>query len=241
MGRYGSRSHTLLSELPAVASTTGGPARAVGDPASTTGGPARAVGDPASTTGGPARATRCLPAHHGTTRGTTRRRAEGLLDLVQASVLGHRQAAQAAAASGTGPTPHRRSTRTPQAPARPVPARDGQRRIARPLRGALPQVRTWPAAHHRGATRRPADRGPGGAAADRGALQPSGMVSALPGGALCRVAFDHRTWRLGRTAPDDADRLPQGGLPRLLLDHPQVPPRCGAGDDLAGSTEEDHR
>src|SRR5512135_3619663 len=38
-----------------------------------------------------------------------------------------------------------------------------------------------------------------------------------------------------------ADRLPQGGLPRLLLDRPQVPPRRRAGDDLARATGPDHR
>ena len=36
-----------------------------------------------------------------------------------------------------------------------------------------------------------------------------------------------------RAVADHADRLPQGGLPRLLLHRPQVPPRRGAPDDLA--------
>ena len=50
-----------------------------------------------------------------------------------------------------------------------------------------------------------------------------------------------RAGRPGRAVPDHVDRLPQGGLPRLLLDHPQVPPRCRAGDDLARGTGQDHR
>ena len=43
------------------------------------------------------------------------------------------------------------------------------------------------------------------------------------------------------TAPDHPDRLSQGSLPRLLLHHPQVPPRCRPGDHLAGPTGQDHR
>ena len=42
-----------------------------------------------------------------------------------------------------------------------------------------------------------------------------------------------RARRPGRAAPDHPDRLPQGGLPRLVLDRPQVPPRRRRGDDLA--------
>ena len=48
-------------------------------------------------------------------------------------------------------------------------------------------------------------------------------------------------WRPGRAVADHADRLPQGGLPRLLLHRPQVPPRRRAGDDLARGTGPDHR
>ena len=50
-----------------------------------------------------------------------------------------------------------------------------------------------------------------------------------------------RARRPGRAAADHPDRLPQGGLPRLLLDHPQVPPRRGRRDHLARAAGQDHR
>ena len=50
------------------------------------------------------------------------------------------------------------------------------------------------------------------------------------------AAHRHRTRRPGRAAADHRDRLPQGGLPRLVLHHPQVRPRCRPVDHLARAT-----
>ena len=43
-----------------------------------------------------------------------------------------------------------------------------------------------------------------------------------------------RARRPGRVAADHRHRLPQGGLSRLVLDHPQVRPRCDRLDHLRG-------
>src|SRR4051794_40055939 len=112
IGRYGSRNHTLLLELPAVASATRRPPSAAGDSASAAGDSASAAGD---TQDGPR-----------PTPGATRRGAEGLLDLLQAPVLRHRQAAQAATAFGPGPAQNRGTTWTLQTRACPVPTGTGQ-------------------------------------------------------------------------------------------------------------------
>ena len=50
-----------------------------------------------------------------------------------------------------------------------------------------------------------------------------------------------RTRRPGRAPTDHRDRLPQGGLPRLVLHHPQVRPRRYRVDHLARTIGEDHR
>src|SRR5947209_9294366 len=139
IGRYGNRNHSALLELPAVASATGRPPSAVRVPAS---------------------ATEDSPGRLRPTAGTTRRGAEGLLDLLQAPILRHRQAAQAATAGGPGQAPHRWTTRTPQTRAGLVPTGTGQRRIARLRPGPLPQLRTRPTTHRRRSARRPADRDP---------------------------------------------------------------------------------
>src|SRR5512140_3489846 len=132
MGRHGNRSHTLLPELQAVASATGRRAGAVEGPPG------------------------CLRP----TAGTTRCGAEGLLDFLQASVLRYRQVTQTPTPEGPGQTPCRRTTRTPQTRTCLVPARIGQRGIARLRPGPLPPLRTGLASHHRRAARRPADRDP---------------------------------------------------------------------------------
>ena len=58
---------------------------------------------------------------------------------------------------------------------------------------------------------------------------------------LCSAAAADRARWPGRAATDHPDRLPQGGLSCLVLDHPQVPPRRARPDDLAGATGQDHR
>jgi hypothetical protein len=63
--------------------------------------------------------------------------------VVQATVLRHRQAAQAPAPRGPGTTHRRRPTRAPQARARAVPARGRQRRGLRPSDRSLSAVRPW--------------------------------------------------------------------------------------------------
>ena len=161
-------------------------------------------------------------------RPATRRGPQGLLDLLQAPLLRHRQAAQAATAGGPGPAPHRRTARPPQARARRLPARDrstaGPSIIAStPAPACGHDLQPMPTDR---AARRPAGRHPRGAAVDPGAPQSSGVVPALsedvrgpaPAGDRSAAAWSGR--RL-----TTADRLPQGGLPRLLLDRPQVPPR----------------
>ena len=50
-----------------------------------------------------------------------------------------------------------------------------------------------------------------------------------------------RARRPGRAAADHRHRLPQGGLPRLVLDHPQVRPRRHRPDHLARAVGQDHR
>ena len=50
-----------------------------------------------------------------------------------------------------------------------------------------------------------------------------------------------RARRPGRAAADHRHRLPQGGLPRLVLDHPQVRPRRDRPDHLARAIGQDHR
>src|SRR5208282_4181977 len=60
--------------------------------------------------------------HRRSSPGATRRGEEGFLDLVQAAVLRHRQAAQAGTAGGPAAAPHRRATRSPQARTRRLPA-----------------------------------------------------------------------------------------------------------------------
>ena len=80
-----------------------------------------------------------------------------------------------------------------------------------------------------------------GPAVDPGAPQSSGVVPALSEGCTRPRSRRGSRGRPGRAVADHADRLPQGGLPRLLLDRPQVPPRRRAGDDLARRTGPDHR
>ena len=143
---------------------------------------------------------------------------------------------------GQDRAPHRRTTRTPQARACRLPARGGQRRIPRLSPRPLPRVRTRPATHLTIAPRVVQQvEIPEVPLSIAGASQSSGVVPPLPEDATrprSRRRSNAAAWS-GR--PDHADRLPQGGLPRLLLDHPQVPPRCRAGDDLAGPTGQDHR
>src|SRR5512142_2367258 len=74
------------------------------------------------------------------------------------------------------------------------------------------------------ATSGPAGRPPRGPAVDPGASRSSGVVPELSEDVRGTAPAGDRAWRPGRAVADHADRLPQGGLPRLLLDRPQVPP-----------------
>ena len=78
-------------------------------------------------------------------------------------------------------------------------------------------------------------------AGDPRAPQPSGVVSPLPEDLLRPVPAVDRARRPGRAATDHRHRLPQGGLSRLVLDHPQVHPRRDRLDHLAGAIGQDHR
>ena len=84
--------------------------------------------------------------------------------------------------------------------------------------------------------RRPAGRHPRRAAGDPGAPRSSGVVLSLSEGSIRPAADRDRTRRPGRAEADHRDRLPQGGLSRLVLDHPQVHPRRRRLDHLAWAT-----
>ena len=68
-----------------------------------------------------------------------------------------------------------------------------------------------------------------------------GVVSLLPEGVLRPVPSVDRARWLGRATIDHHHRLPQGGLSRLVLDHPQVRPRCDRLDHLPWAIVQDHR
>ena len=110
------------------------------------------------------------------------------------------------------------------------------------LLDACPGVRRAPARdRRRRAHRRPAGRHRRRAPGDPRAPQPSGLVPLLPEDlSTPRSRFD-RARRPGRAAADHPHRLPQGGLPRLVLDHPQVRPRRHRPDHLARAVGQDHR
>ena len=102
------------------------------------------------------------------------------------------------------------------------------------LLDACPALRRPPAAdRRRRAHRRPAGRHRRRTPGDPRAPQPSGMVPPLPQGVLRPAPPVDRARRPGRAAADHRHRLPQGGLPRLVLHHPQVPPRRRRPDHLA--------
>src|SRR5262249_24680385 len=73
-----------------------------------------------------ARSARRPPGHRRAVAEATRRGPQGFLELVQAALLGYRQAAQAAAAPQPGPAPARRPAGTSRAPARAVPTGDAR-------------------------------------------------------------------------------------------------------------------
>ena len=87
----------------------------------------------------------------------------------------------------------------------------------------------------------PAGRHPRAAPVDSGASWSSRVVPLLPEALRGFAADRDQTRRLGRAQADHRDRLPQGGLSRILLDHPQVHPRCRPLDHLARTTGGDHR
>src|SRR5262249_5610031 len=70
--------------------------------------------------------------------GATGLAAQGLLDLLEAPLLGYRQAAQTRPASRTGETQDWRPARPPQAPASPFQPQADQRRLLRVCPGLLP-------------------------------------------------------------------------------------------------------
>src|SRR5512135_2562782 len=78
---------------------------------------------PAGEVGRPRGAFEGARGHRCSSQGATRRGEEGFLDLVQAAVLRHRQAAQTGTAGGpAAAAPHRRATRSPKARTRRLPA-----------------------------------------------------------------------------------------------------------------------
>ena len=77
---------------------------------------------PAGEVGRPRGAVEGARGHRCSSQGATRRGEEGFLDLVQAAVLRHRQAAQTGTAGGPAAAPHRRATRSPKARTRRLPA-----------------------------------------------------------------------------------------------------------------------
>ena len=77
---------------------------------------------PAGEVGRPRGAVEGARGHCRSSPGATRCGEEGFLDLVQATVFGHRQAAQTSTAGGPAAAPHRRATRSPQARTRRLPA-----------------------------------------------------------------------------------------------------------------------
>src|SRR4051794_38334808 len=128
----------------------------------------------------PGGGTRRPQAGRRPTRPATRRGAQGLLDVFQAPVLRHRQAAQAATARGPGPTLDRGTARPPQARTSRLPARVDQRRVLRLPPRLLPRVRPGPPAHTDDrAAGRAASRHRRGAAVGRGTPQPSRAVHPL--------------------------------------------------------------
>ena len=191
-----------------------------------------------------ARSTHRSPSHRRAVAETTRRGPQGLLDLVQAPLLRHRQAAQAAAASRPGATPARRPARTSHS----TSASCSRPRCSPPS----PRTTSWTPAPAAAGTcvmtdDEPAHRRPAGRHRRRAPGDPASTV-------VIRVWCPHcgktryaplpsvdRARRPGRAAPDHPHRLPQGRLPRLVLDHPQVRPRCGRLDHLARAVGQDHR
>ena len=77
---------------------------------------------PAGEVGRPRGAFEGAREHRCSSQGATRRGEEGFLDLVQAAVLRHRQAAEVGTAGGPAAAPHRRATRSPKARTRRLPA-----------------------------------------------------------------------------------------------------------------------
>ena len=106
--------------------------------------------------------------------------AEGFLDLLQAAVLRHRQAAQAGPAGGSRATPHRGTTGSPQARTPRLSGRIDQRCVGRLSPRSLSLLRTSFAAHADDrAPSDPAGRHQGRAAGDPGASRSSRVVFSL--------------------------------------------------------------
>ena len=76
---------------------------------------------------------------------------------------------------------------------------------------------------------------------DPRAPQSSELVPSLSQDPLRTAPALDRAGRPGRAAADHRHRLPQGGLSRLVLDHPQVHPRCYRLDHLSRAIGQDHR
>ena len=142
------------------------------------------------------------------------------------------------ARSGASPaasrdTPHTSAT---------VPARDARLRPHRLPPRRLPRLRRAPARDRRRTDPcRPAGRHPRRAPGDPRAPQSSGLVPPLSQDPLRPAPALDRARRPGRAAVDHRHRLPQGGLSRLVLDHPQVHPRCDRLDHLPRAIGQDHR
>src|SRR5262245_22248113 len=172
----------------------------------------------------PASPGRVADGHRRPTPAATRRRAQGLLHVFQATLLRHRQAVRAAATRWSNGTRPRRATRAPPPPPRVAAAPEPHRAAAGVSPGALPRLRPRLAARRRLGPGRAANRSPPGAAEHRGTPRRAGLLPALPEGALAGPAPCRRARRPRWPAVDRPDRLPQGRLSRLLLHGPQVPP-----------------
>src|SRR2546421_11049324 len=170
----------------------------------------------------PASGARLPACQRRPTAGASGPRAQRLEHVLETSFVRYRQAAGAAAARGPSPAFHWRSARTPAPPAPAGSSGTAQWRFADVCRRDLPYL--WPrlAAGIVAATRGATNRDRSGAAPHRGTSKLGGLVSALPADPLCGLAVRDREGRLGRSASDHADRVPQGGLPCVVLNDPQI-------------------
>src|SRR3954465_9756996 len=115
----------------------------------------------------------------------------------------------------------------PLAPAGRLPPRVDRGRVLRSSPRLLPRVRPGLAAHaDPGTARGPASGHRRGAVVDPGTPESSRVVPPLSEDVRGPAPDGDPAWRVGRADPDHTDRLPEGGLPRLLLDDSQVPPGC---------------